>query len=157
MRHDGPSILFYGFGNPGRCDDGLGPAAAEAIAEMGIDGVAVDSDYQLNIENAAEIATYDVVVFADAALNCPAPYTFKRLDPQRDVAFTTHSVSPNAVVAMACDMFGGRTKGYMLGIRGHEFNEYRETLSEDARSDLKAALQFVGPVLRERNFDQFVT
>ena len=46
-------ILLLGFGNPGRQDDGLGPALVQAIEEMEIPGVRAEADYQLNIEDAA--------------------------------------------------------------------------------------------------------
>ena len=61
-------ILLIGYGNPGRSDDGLGPALAAQIAALGLAGVTVDIDYQLTVDHAALIATQDVVVFADAMI-----------------------------------------------------------------------------------------
>ena len=60
-------VLLYGFGNPARGDDGLGPALAAAIEELAIPNITVDANYQLTVEDAADIAGYDAVVFADAA------------------------------------------------------------------------------------------
>ena len=59
-------VLLIGYGNPAREDDGLGPAAAQAIEKLGIEGVSVDSNYQLTVEDAASAAHHDVVVFVDA-------------------------------------------------------------------------------------------
>ena len=46
-------VLLIGYGNPGRLDDGLGPALAAAVEKLAIPGVTVDADYQLNVEDAA--------------------------------------------------------------------------------------------------------
>ena len=67
--------LLYGYGNPGRRDDGLGPILIDRLEEKGLPGVAMDSAYQLAIEDAAGIADYDVVVFVDAAVEGPEPFS----------------------------------------------------------------------------------
>jgi hydrogenase maturation protease len=155
-------VLLIGYGNPGRLDDGLGPALAGEVERLGLAGAAVDSDYQLTVdsdyqltvEDAAAVAEHDVVVFADAALDGPAPFSFERIEPKRTVSFSSHSVEPAAVLGLARDLFGARTPGYCLGIRGYEFNEYRERLSERARANLASAVSFIASVLRAGNFDE---
>ena len=59
-------ILLIGYGNPGRADDGLGPALADRIEALDLPGLTVESDYQLSIEHAALAAGHDIVIFADA-------------------------------------------------------------------------------------------
>ncbi|HBA85977.1 MAG TPA: hydrogenase maturation protease [Verrucomicrobia bacterium] len=146
-------ILVIGYGNPGRLDDGLGPAFAAAVEALRIPGVSVDSDYQLNVEDAADLAAYDVVVFADAAVNGPEPFSFRAIHPSEDVSFTTHSIEPESVFGLARSLFGASTKAYALGIRGYAFNEFGEGLSEGAQRNLKAAMRFLEPVLRQRSFE----
>jgi hydrogenase maturation protease len=142
-------VLLIGYGNPGRLDDGLGPALAEAIEKKQLDGVTVDSDYQLVVEDAAAAAEYDVVVFADAAVNGPEPFSFARLEAQgAELSFSSHSCEPDAVLAMARDMFNGNPRGYALGIRGYEFNEFGERLSSKARENLETAVRFIEGVIR---------
>ena len=46
-------------------------------------------------------------------------------------------------MGLAVDLFGAKTKGYILGIRGYEFNEFGERLSERAQANLEAALLFI--------------
>ena len=70
-------VLVIGYGNPGRLDDGLGPALAAAIESAAPAGVTVDADYQLTVEDAAAVAEHDVVVFADAAVDGPEPFYFR--------------------------------------------------------------------------------
>jgi len=56
MSYPGSHILVYGYGNPGRGDDGLGPALVEALELLGATGLDCESDYQLAIEDAACLA-----------------------------------------------------------------------------------------------------
>ena len=129
-------ILLIGYGNPGRLDDGLGPALAEAVAALGLPGVTVDSDYQLTVEDAAAAAENDVVIFADASVNGEEPFFFREIVAEGTLGFSSHSVDPEAVLAMAVDLFGAKTKGYALGIRGYQFDEFGERLSDKARENL---------------------
>ena len=151
-------ILLIGYGNPGRLDDGLGPALAEAVAELALPGVTVESDYQLTVEDAAAVAAHEVVVFADASVNGPEPFALRPVQPatEGDIGFSTHSVEPEAVLALARDLFRARTRGYALGIRGYRFNEFGETLSDSARENLAAALRFIVPLLRDGHFEAAV-
>ena len=47
---DSPNILFYGYGNPGRGDDGLGPALVAALESLISTGLDCESAYQLSVE-----------------------------------------------------------------------------------------------------------
>ena len=145
-------VLVIGYGNPGRLDDGLGPALAEAVEKMAIPGVTVESDYQLTVEDASVVAEHDVTIFADASVNGPEPFFFCPLPPKAAGSFTSHSVEPGAVLALATELFKARVKAYILGIRGYEFNEFGERLSERARANLAAAAAFLEPLLRSKGF-----
>lgn len=147
-------VLVIGFGNPGRRDDGLGPALAALIARRKLPGVTVDSDYQLQVEDAAAIAEHDVVVFADASVDGPGPFSWRRLEPQADLSFTSHSVSPEALLHMAHDVFHASTEGYLLAIRGHEFEGFGEGLSTRAAAHLASAAAYLERVLREGRLDR---
>ena len=68
-------VLVFGIGNPGRQDDGLGPALVEQ-AEKLLPGqlssasnlqIDYDANYQLNVEDAETISAYDLVYFVDAS------------------------------------------------------------------------------------------
>ena len=142
-------ILVIGFGNPGRRDDGLGPALAAWLEERGIPGVTVDSDYQLTVEDAEAVARQDVVVFADASVGGSEPFYFLAVQPHGSPGFSSHSVEPGEVLALAETLFAARPEAYMLGIRGYAFNEFGEGLSERARDNLAMASAFIERVLRE--------
>lgn len=153
-----PRVLLIGYGNPGRLDDGLGPALAEAVGQMGIPGVTVDADYQLNVEDAAAVAEHEHVIFADAAVSGREPFFFRRVEPAAEGGLGSHTLEPGAVLGLARSVFGARTEGWALGIRGYAFDEFGERLSEQALANLAAAAAFIEPLLRAgTGFERAVT
>jgi hydrogenase maturation protease len=145
-------VLLLGYGNPGRQDDGLGPACADAVERLGLPDVTVDQDYQLNIEDSVAMAAHDVVVFVDADAVGPAPYRFSRVEPKAELSFSSHSIEPGALVALADGLSGRTTEAWMLGIRGYRFDELSEELTPQGRRNLDDALGFLEGVLRDRSF-----
>lgn len=137
-------ILVFGYGNPGRLDDGLGPAFAEEIGKLALPGVVVDADYQLTVEDAAQISEFDVVLFADASVDGIEPFELVALEPARESApsFSSHQMTPQAVLGLAESLFGKCPEAHLLGIRGYEYNEFGERLSDRAQENLKRALVF---------------
>lgn len=143
--------LVIGFGNPGRLDDGLGPALAQALEGLCVPGLTIDSDYQLTVEDAATAAEHDIVIFVDAALSGPEPFSVDRVEPRTDLGFTSHGVEPAAVIGLAGDLFGAEPRGYVIGVRGYEFDEFGEKLSERARANLEAARAFLADALSRQD------
>ena len=145
-------VLVIGYGNPGRLDDGLGPALAEAIAQKQLPGVTVDANYLLTVEDASDISEHEVVVFADAAVRGAEPFFFREVMPKAELGFSSHHMEPEAVLGLAHDMFGAQTRGYALGIRGYEFDEFGQQLSEGAQNNLLDAIAFLAERLERRDF-----
>lgn len=140
----GHRVLIIGFGNPGRCDDGIGPELATRLQALSLPGVTVESEYQLNVEDAALVAEHDIVIFADACLCSPPPYTLREVEPRSGTKeFTTHSLAPEGVLGLAYEVFSARPKAFALGVRGYDFHEFGECLSEDAEKNLEAAVEFL--------------
>ena len=136
-------VLVIGYGNPGRGDDGLGPALAAAIEELGRDGVTVDIDYQLTVDHAAPIAAHDLVIFADAMIGLPLPFRLDPVGTAAPSALGSHQVSPEAALALAGLLFGHAPPGWILAIGGVEFGEVNEGLSLLARANLAEAIAFL--------------
>ena len=143
-----PRVLVLGFGNPGRLDDGLGPALADAIAAAAIPGVRAEAPYQLELEDAALAAEHDAVVFADASRTEPAPFGFREVLARTHHEFTTHSLAPETVLGVARDVLGATPRGFVLAIRGEEFDGFGERLSAPAAAHLRAATRFLEDALR---------
>ncbi|MFC1805557.1 hydrogenase maturation protease [Planctomycetota bacterium] len=155
MCPDAAGLLLIGYGNPGRLDDGLGPALAEAIEALHLPGVAVEANYQLTVEDAAELANHRIVVFADADVAGPEPFWVRRLEPSAGgLTFSTHSVKPADVLALGRQLFGAEPEAYVLGIRGYEFNEFGERLSDKARANLDAAIRYVEEAVQTGTFQE---
>jgi hydrogenase maturation protease len=138
-RRPPPRILVLGFGNPGRQDDGLGPAAAARIEAAGRLDVTAYDTYQLNIEDAVDVAEHDVVWFVDAARAGPAPFTVQALSPASTLEFTSHLVRPEAILAMADQYYAATPRAFLLAIRGYAF-EFTEGLTPAATDNLERAV-----------------
>lgn len=140
------SILLYGYGNPGRQDDGLGPVFIEKIAswikEQNLTNVSIDSNYQLNIEDAAEISEKDIVIFIDASVEPIDRFIFTVVDPSPKVEFTMHSASPAFILDLCSKIYNKSPHTFLLHIKGYEW-EMKETLTEKAEENMFAAMNFV--------------
>jgi hydrogenase maturation protease len=132
-------VLVLGYGNPGRQDDGLGPAAIAEIESMGLPNLTAFDNYQLSIEDAADVATHDIVWFVDAARTGPSPYSVRTVSPSPTIEFTSHIMRPEAVLAIARQCYGASPQAFLLAIRGYEF-EFTEALTPAAKDNLSAAL-----------------
>jgi hydrogenase maturation protease len=150
-------VLVYGYGNPGRVDDGLGPALASALERGAPHGVEVDANYQLVLEDAAAVAAHEVVLFVDASVSGPAPFSLAPVvADRRGARFSTHSVGAGELLALAEDLSGRPAVAFVMGVRGYEFDEFDERLSPQAERNLRAAVQFVRSGLAEPDFTAYL-
>jgi len=136
-------ILFIGYGNPGRQDDGLGPACASIVESQGIKNLDVESNYQLVVEDSMALAEHDVVVFVDASKDCNAPFEFSTITPEFTRSFSTHLLDPQTLLATTQHLFGKHPEAYLMQIRGYNFDEFSEQLSLEAENNLKKAAAFL--------------
>jgi len=136
--------LVYGYGNPGRQDDGLGVELALRIEndEHLSKYVDVDYNYQLNIEDALTISEYDLVIFADAALNIDKSYELNKIQPAHTITFTTHELSAESILALCQDLYNKKPECYMLAIRGYEW-EMGLPMTSRAKCNLDDAYTFL--------------
>ena len=138
--------LIFGWGNPSRGDDSLGPLFVEHFATLAAHHpewgeVECLTDFQLQVEHALDLQGRRRVLFVDASLDAPAPCSLARIEAARDASFTTHAMSPQAVLRVFADIEDGEAPPcWLLAIRGERF-ELGEGLSEAARQSLQAALQ----------------
>ena len=154
MSKDNQKILLLGFGNPARADDGLGPALAEKIESKNLSLVTVEADYQLTIEDSAQAAEHDIVIFADASADGAEPFSFEPVEAKYSDGFSTHSVEPAHIMALAENLFGSKAKGFILGIRGYEFDRFGEGLTDKAKANLKKAVDFFEGYIQRKTMDE---
>lgn len=135
-------ILVFGWGNPSRGDDALGPLCVERIEALGLPGVECLTDFQLQVEHALDLADRTRILFVDASLDCLVPYRQRRLSPACDASFGTHAMTPEAVMQVYVDLHDAEPPPcHLLAIRGHSF-ELGAPLSPLAASALEAAFDW---------------
>ncbi len=148
-----PKILIYGYGNPGRQDDGLGVLLAEEMerwsAEMGFDCIHTDSNYQLNIEDADTLSKHDLVIFADASREEIDTFIMEPLKASEQVGFTMHSVSPAFVLNLSKEAFNRAPETFLLHIKGYEW-DFMGEISKRARKNLDLAVEYLKNYLVEK-------
>lgn len=137
--------LIFGWGNPSRGDDALGPLFVEHFTTLAArhpewGEVECLTDFQLQVEHALDLHGRRRVLFVDASLDAPAPFSLLRITAARDASFTTHAMSPQAVLQVYAEIEDDEAPPcWLLAIRGERF-ELGEALSAGARRSLEAAL-----------------
>lgn len=152
-------LLVFGWGNLSRGDDALGPLFIRKLGEaVGVSaGLTVDflEDYQLQIEHALDLVGRERVLFVDASLTCVAPFEVRTLHARRDATFTTHAISPEAVMHVYRDLSRVEPPPCtLLAIRGIGF-ELGEPPGARALEHLAQALVWgqqwlTGPTMHEQ-------
>lgn len=143
-------VLVFGYGNLSRGDDALGPLVLEHIEAHltpALHTVEILCDFQLQIEHALDLENRALVLFVDASVACENAFDFAELNPARDKSYTTHAMSPAAVLAVYQDIKKRPPPPcFLLSIKGEKF-ELGEGLSANAEQHLAEACQFVGGLL----------
>jgi hydrogenase maturation protease len=141
-------ILLFGYGNLSRGDDALGPLLLEFV-ESHVDLTNIDllTDFQLQIEHALDLENRQLVLFIDASVACNSAFDFSELKPAKDNTYTTHAMSPSAVM----EVYQSVKKQlpppcFLLGIKGERF-ELGEGLGINAEKHLAQAALFVQQLL----------
>lgn len=145
-------VLVYGYGNPGRQDDGLGIALVNKLeewaAENQLSGIKFDTNYQLNIEDADAIADQDLVIFADASEEEIDDFCLSLVDGTGELAFTTHAASPGYILKLCQELFQKDPLVLLLHIKGYMW-DFREGLSPRADENLSAAFRYMAKILEK--------
>ncbi len=145
-------ILIFTYGNPSRGDDGLGPTMFELLEKSKqesnkLDRVDLLTDFQLQIEHAVDLDQRECALFIDASVSAASPYQFHQLQPERDNSYTTHAMSPVAVLDVYQQINQRKPPpSYMLTIRGYEFG-LGQSLTEQAKINLQLGYNFINKLL----------
>ena len=101
--------LIVGYGNVLRSDDGLGPLAAERLADdPRVADATVLVRHQLTLDLVIDMHEANLVVFIDASRDlAPGSIAVQDLTtPAADLGPWTHQVSAAALVALAAALYG---------------------------------------------------
>ena len=138
-------VLVFACGNPSRGDDALGPAFVDRVATLAADAVRAGelellTDFQLQAEHALDLVGREAVVFVDASVSCTPPFAWTPVRAAHEVGYTTHVMSPAAVLATYALVHGtDPPSAELLAIRGERF-ELGEGLSASAAANLDVAV-----------------
>jgi len=143
-------LLLFGYGNPGRGDDGLGPELIERIDRLRLAGVECQNDMQLQVEHVTDLAGCDRVLFIDADMSCAEPFEFSGITSEKDVSYTSHAMSPSALLHAYSQVYKKEAPpSFMLRIRGYDF-ELGDPLTSQASDNLEAAMKQVVELIEQQ-------
>jgi hydrogenase maturation protease len=152
MNDDKTRILLYGYGNPSRQDDGLGIFCIQEIEKYFAGTyleklISYEYNYQLNIEDILHLLNYDLIIFADSSDEAElAEYTFSKLKPAHYSHFSTHHMSPAALLKLLEQLYGKHANAWLLRIKGYEW-ELNEEMTTDAKANLRKAMKMLSHLL----------
>lgn len=154
-------ILVYGYGNPGRQDDAAGNEVINKLEvwlkENNISNVDLDSNYQLNIEDADAISGYDLVIFVDASEEPIEDIIFTKVNPsEAKIEFSMHAVSTAFVLDLCKKMYNKTPETYLIHIKGYEW-EFEVPMTEKALENVDKAFDLVTKIiLKPESVDSFL-
>jgi hydrogenase maturation protease len=147
-------VLLFGYGNLSRGDDALGPLLLEYVeSHCCLDSLEILSDFQLQIEHALDLENRRLVLFVDASVACTNAFDFSVLEPVKDKSYTTHAMSPAAVLDVYQSIkHQTPPPSFLLSIKADKF-ELGEGLSASAEINLVEACAFAERLCSNLNLD----
>lgn len=141
-------VLIVGIGNESRGDDALALLLLRRLQTLP-DNIELLEDFQLQIEHAADLAERELVLFVDAGMDTPAPFSFYRIEPDDGRTLFSHALVPEAVLSTYARIYGETPPpAFVLCLRGEQF-ALGDGLSAQAASHLKSAHTFMRELLRD--------
>jgi len=139
-------VLVFGYGNPSRGDDALGPEFVrrlelERAGDIASGALEVLTDFQLQVEHALDLEGRTRVYLVDATVEAGAPgFEVRPVTAARDPSASSHRLSPGALLH-TFEVVLGRPplEAFVIAIRGERF-ELGEGLSPAGERNLVAAL-----------------
>jgi hydrogenase maturation protease len=134
------SLIVFCWGNASRGDDGIGPLLAQRLREQAVDGLVVVEDHQLNIEHVMDFDGETPVLFVDASVAIERGCRLERIEPSEDGNFSTHAISPQALLNVYRQTTGlSPPPAFLLHVAGRDF-ALGNDLSNTAADAVTAAL-----------------
>ncbi len=147
-------ILIFAIGNESRGDDAIAPLLLRRLAAWLDTGNIAGrfellEDFQLQVEHATDMVGRELVLFIDAGLDTPAPYSFYRAKNNDSRTLFNHAITPEAVLSTYLQVYQQTPPpAFVLCIRGERF-ELGEALSPEAEQRMELAMGFLQELMRE--------
>lgn len=146
-----PPVLIVAYGNPLRCDDGIGWRAAHTLqGKLPESKLEIRWLHQLAPEIAESVRNRQLVIFLDAACgegNCCAGeirvrvVSSNEVHQQREGQFS-HIYSPTKIIALARELYGAAPKAFVVTVTGENF-AHGNDLSSPVASALPELLEII--------------
>lgn len=134
-------ILILAVGNESRGDDALAPLLVRQLQSEDVEQVEFIEDYQLQVEYVTDLVGRNTVLFIDADVSCEAPFHFSKISAAHDNSYTSHAMSPFALLHAYRQVYGeDAPPSYLMRIRGYGF-ELGEPMSAEAERNLEQAAE----------------
>ena len=142
-----PSLIVFCWGNESRGDDGIGPLLARSLRALDLDELVIIEDHQLNIEHVMDFRDMTPVLFIDASVAIDASCRLEGLEPREDGNFSTHAISPGALLNVYRKTAAKPLPpAYLLHVAAREF-ELGEGLGDTARAASDDAFRLLQSML----------
>ena len=137
-------LLVFAIGNESRGDDALAPLLVRQLQSEDVTAqVEFIEDFQLQVEHVTDLAGRSAILFVDADMSCEAPFQFSEITAAQDNSYTSHAMTPFALLHTFRQVYGEDAPGsYLLRIRGYGF-ELGDDLSDEASANLALATDVV--------------
>lgn len=137
------SVLLIGYGNPLRCDDGVGQEIAKQVAAWGMPNVEAIAVHQLTPELVEALAKVEVAIFVDAYLaTVDQEVQVRSLEVARSGMTLGHWCEPQVLLAMTQVLYSRHPQAWWVMVPGVDF-ELGDLLSPMARQGMESALQHI--------------
>lgn len=141
-------ILVFGYGNPSRGDDAVGPLLLDYLEQrIDLSETELMTDFQLQIEHAMDLQSRKLVLFVDASVSCREAFSLTELRPAHDNSYTSHAMSPSALLQVYQNI--NKTPpppSFLLSIRTEHF-ELGAPVSSNTLDNLIQACVFAEQLL----------
>lgn len=141
-------ILVFGYGNPSRGDDAVGPLLLEHLQQqIDLTEIELQTDFQLQIEHTLDLQDRKLVMFVDASVGCRKQFAMTKLEPTRDNSYSSHAMSPGALLEAYRTVTGRMPPpSYLLSIQTEAF-ELGEPVNDNTLENLNQACLFAERLL----------
>ena len=148
-------VLIFAIGNESRGDDGLAPLLLRML-EQWLQTADIDQGkfelietFQLQIENTLDMQDRELILFMDAGIETPAPFSFTRAEITATPNLFSHALSPASLLALYPQIHQqAAAPAFILCLRGEQF-DLGTGLSAAAANRMNQAMIFMQELLHK--------
>jgi hydrogenase maturation protease len=148
-------VLIFAIGNESRGDDALAPLLLRKVEQWlqaeGMDEAKFEliEAFQLQIENTLDMQGRELILFIDAGIATPVPFSFIRAEASATPNLFSHALTPDSLLALHAQIHHeAAPAAFILCLRGEQF-ELGAALSVAAAGRMNQALGFVQELLQQ--------